>query len=352
MSDEAAPAVGAPIAPTDVRLPLQIGTTATWAAARTALALFPGLAMAVVTVQALIADLGDATVIPGALCVLLLVYAGFYVRLAVRARASDLVCTTEAVAIDGGPHGGTRIAWTELTPPYAVVESAKEERLVLWRLPITAVLMLGGEGDPTEKIPVWRLAVWRGGTRLVLAESDRAIEAESMRAAVATIEAVVSGRRFVAEAAQLPTEFARCPACGAALVPADAAEVTCAYCRATAPLPPAVRAQAQAGQQLARSRGRTARRIARLRRQPRASMINLRIAAWAVLMIGAWPLGWGLVGARVWRLGFHAIDLAAFLLPLAAVFAGFFLARARLVDRRALQLLTLAFGALAPAHVG
>ena len=63
--------------------------------------------------------------------------------------------------------------------------------------------------------------------------------------------------------------------------------------------------------------------------------------ALAVVMFGAWPLGWGLIAFRVLADGFQATDLFwGFSCPFAAVAAGFFLARARLADRGALQLLT------------
>jgi hypothetical protein len=51
-----------------------------------------------------------------------------------------------------------------------------------------------------------------------------------------------------------------------------------------------------------------------------------------IVMFGAWPIGWGLIAPRV--------------------LAGFFFARGRVADRGALRLLTLGFGALAPAREG
>ena len=175
-----------------MRLPLQVGITATWAAARVALAVFPGLAFAGLGVRLVIWTEGngdEVLAIPFVAALLFLGYAWFYLRLALRARASDLRFHDDHLAIDGGVHRGRRIPWTELTAPYAQVEQAKEARLVLWKLPLAAIAAAGdGDVDPEEKVPAWRLAVWHQGTRLELAESDRPIEAASMRAAVATIE--------------------------------------------------------------------------------------------------------------------------------------------------------------------
>jgi hypothetical protein len=92
--------------------------------------------------------------------------------------------------------------------------------------------------------------------------------------------------------------------------------------------------------------------IERLVNQPRAATTNLWTFFFSVLMFGAWPLGWGLIAWRVLSDGAQPQDLAFFLLPFAAVLGAFFLARARLADRGALQMLTLGFGALAPRREG
>jgi hypothetical protein len=337
-----------------VRLPLQVGTTATWAAARVAIALFPALSLFVVGVLWVKAGVdGEAIAIPFVLGGLLLAYAWFYARLALRSRASDLRFLDDALAIDGGRHGRTRIPWAELTEPYARVEDAEESRLVLWRLPLTAIAVVGGEGvDPTAKRPAWRLAVWRQGARVQIGETDRAIEAQSMRAAVATIQDLCAGRKAMARAAAIETAHAPCPECGAPLVPDDDATVECAYCKRTVPLPETVRAQAAAALVLSRRQRRNARAIARLLRQPGAAISNLWLALFTIVMIGGWPLAWWLVGARVRHAGLHAADVGAFFLPVGAVIGGFFFARGRLASRGALQLLSLGFGALAPEHAG
>jgi hypothetical protein len=124
------------------------------------------------------------------------------------------------------------------------------------------------------------------------------------------------------------------------------------YCGAQVPLPDDVRGQAAATKSQSPERSRTGEIMARLRDQPRAARANAWLLVLSFLMFGAWPLGWGLIAFRVLDDGFQLTDVLFLALPFAAVLAGFFLARARLADRGALQLLTLGFGALAPARDG
>ena len=173
-----------------------------------------------------------------------------------------------------------------------------------------------------------------------------------MAAAASSVSAVVTGQRYVAEAPTVPARMLMCNGCGAVAVPDDAHMVTCTYCGASVAVPDDIRAQAAASKVVSQGRSTTTEVIAKLRDQPRAAHTNTWLLALAALMFGAWPLGWGLIAFRVLADGFQAPDLFCLLLPFAAVVAGFFLARARLADRGALQLLTLGFGALSPARQG
>jgi hypothetical protein len=103
---------------------------------------------------------------------------------------------------------------------------------------------------------------------------------------------------------------------------------------------------------MAQSRTTTTQMIAKLRDQPRAAHTNGWLLAFSIFMFGAWPLGWGIIAFRILGDGFQAQDTLFLMLPLAAVLGGFFMARGRLADRGALQLLTLGFGALAPRKDG
>ncbi len=353
------------------RLPLQIGTTSTWSAARAAVALFPGLALMLCgVVTALVSDAKDddaisltATLWPLTFVLgpLLLVYGVFHLYGALKNRASDVLLHTEGLVVDGGRLHGTRIAWGELTHPFAHVEETESTRLVMWKMLVFTLWLVAvvasrgnfrGSMSPVQRVRVWRLWVVRGGRPEIVAQTDREIEADSMHAAAASIEAVVSGRKYVEEAPQVATQITACPQCGAPAVPDDADQVSCVYCRAWVPLPPQVRGQAAASKAMQSSRAVHQNMIRKLVEQPRAGRSNGWLFVFTLLMFGAWPLGWGLVAEHALADGFQAQDIGFLLLPFAAVLGAFFLARARLADRGALQMLTLGFGALAPRREG
>lgn len=359
------PAPVAPGAPgaTNVlaRLPLQIGTTATWSAGRAAVALFPGLAVmgsAVALGIADLSDLGDSFKLLLLLLViggLLVFYALMHMRGAVRNRASDVLLTPEGLQVDGGRLHGERIPWNELTAPFADLQEETVSRLTLGTI-FLILLSIVAESDMTGSSPgqvkVWRMRVhWRGQLR-ILAETDRPIERDSMAAAVASVSAVVSGQRYVAEAPSVAANIVSCGRCGGPAVPDDAPAVPCAYCQAPVPMPPEARSQAAATKMASQGRSATSSIVAKLRAQPRAGHANAWLFLVSLLMFGAWPLGWGLIAFSILADGFQWTDLLFFLLPFAAVLAGFFFARGRLADRGALQLLTLGFGALAPRREG
>ncbi len=345
-------APGKPLA----RLPLQIGTTATWGAGRAAATLFPGIAILVGGGGLALNAGGDleGVAILAVLGVLFIVYAGYHLHIALKTRASDLLLFPEGLHIDGGKLGGAKVPWPELTAPYANVEQATARRLTVWRIVVFA-LSLSGRGNvrsPMADVTVWRLWVHHRGLPRLLGESDRPIEADSMRAAAASIEAVVSGQKYVQEAPAVRQEIAVCQGCGSPAIPDDAPAVACAFCGAWVQLPPQVRGQAAAAKAMAQTRTRSAQMISRLLDQPRAASSNRWLLLFTLMMFGAWPVGWGLIVWRVLEDGFQGKDLASLMLPFAAVVAGFFLARGRLADRGALQMLTLGFGALAPRRAG
>ena len=78
---------------------------------------------------------------------------------------------------------------------------------------------------------------------------------------------------------------------------------------------------------MAQSRATHQRMIAKLLEQPRATTTNVWLLVFTLLMFGAWPIGWGVIGVRVLDDGFQPIDAAFMALPFAAVLGGFFFAR-------------------------
>lgn len=357
---------GAPMpnagSPPLARLPLQIGTTATWSAARSALALFPGLAILggaiAIPISANVVDGGTIfaallVALPGGL---LTVFAVMHLVSAIKTRASDLLLFPEGLQVDGGRLHGQRIAWKELQPPYAEIEDTTVKRLTLWRIFLFLLSLMNKRSrviySPVAPVRIWRLHVHRGGQRTLIAESEREIESDSMDAAKDSVVAVVEGQRYVEQAPTVPAQILSCGSCGGPAVPDDAPSVTCVYCHQQVPMPQQLRAQAAGSKAMAQSRTTTTNMIAKLRDQPRAAHTNFWLLIFSIFMFGAWPIGWGIIAVRILGDGFQAQDLFFLMLPLAAVLGGFFMARGRLADRGALQLLTLGFGALAPRKEG
>jgi len=338
------------------RLPLQIGTTATWSAGRSAATLFPGIALlgAAVAIVATLhtGKLALVVLVPG---VLLIAFAIGHVLGAIRNRASDVMLLTSGLVVDGGRLHGSSMPWGELTPPFAEVEETSIRRITLKVIGLIVLSMMMERlmvVSAREPVRVWRLHVHHRGQRLMVGETDRPIERDSMLAAAASVCAVVSGQRYVAQAPTVAARIVTCNRCGGPAVPDDAPWVPCVYCGAQVALPDDVRGQAAATKSQSPERSRTGEIIAKLRDQPRAARANAWLLVLSILMFGAWPLGWGLIAFRVLDDGFQLTDVLFLALPFAAVLAGFFLARGRLADRGALQLLTLGFGALAPARDG
>jgi hypothetical protein len=340
------------------RLPLQIGTTSTWSAGRAAAALFPGFALIGAAVSMMIHLGGDGIRLVLAVAAvggMLVIYAIGHIRGAIRTRASDVMLLPDGLLVDGGHLHGEKMPWNEFTAPYAEIEDTTAKRITLGSMVMVVLSILtrsSSWGGFTAPVQVWRLHVHRKGERRLIAETDRPIERDSMQAAASSVCAVVSGQRYVAETPTVAAKILSCQSCGAPAVPDDAAFVKCVYCNASIALPDDIRGQAAAVKNMSQNRSATAEIIAKLRDQPRAAHANKWLAFLAALMFGAWPIGWGLIAFRVLDDGFQASDLFCLLLPFAAVVAGFFLARARLADRGALQLLTLGFGALAPRREG
>jgi hypothetical protein len=363
-----------------VRLPLLVGTSCGWNATAAAFTLLPAIAL---TVFPLAYDPEIGAIVGLVLLVAItlpyIIYAIASLVRSVRARASDVVIDAAGIVIHGGPHHDRRLAWQELSPPFATVEVATEKRFRLGRLLFGTVLVilslavnalvllvLANSKESTanigfvwfgspwkrKEITVWRLWIVTPRENILVGTTDREQEASSMGAAAESIDAVVAGRRYVEQAPAVPARIVTCHNCGAPVVPVPAPAVPCFYCGAQVAIPPDIAQQAMAVQAMRASRATSQRIVAKLVEQPRASRVNVRILVLAVFMFLAWPIGWALVAPRVVADGWSPTDIAFLLLPFAAVLAVCFFARAGLTDRGALQLLTLGFGALAPRRDG
>jgi hypothetical protein len=215
--------------PVLARLPLQIGTTSAWSAGRAAAALFPGFALFGTAISMLVhVGRWDIRAV-GAVGAMLVAYAVGHILSAFRTRASDVLLFTDGLSVDGGRLHGHTIAWGELTAPYADVEDTTVRRINLGSIFMVALAILVRSSSfasgGTSAVRVWRLHVHRKGERQLVAETDRPIERDSMAAAAASVGAVVSGQRYVAEAPTIATNILTCSNCGGAAVPDDAPAV-------------------------------------------------------------------------------------------------------------------------------
>jgi hypothetical protein len=356
-------------------MPLLVGVSCSWNAAAAALTFFPALAF---TVFPMFFDPSTgavvAVVLAFAFTLPYLIYAAASAQRAVRARASDVVLLADGIELRGGPHDGRRVAWAELTAPYAVVEAKTESRFRLGRLILGSFLMavslivdglsllvmvltksadlpLVFLGSPWKKenIDVWKLHLHTESGQILVGVTDREEEAQSMQAAAESIDAIAQGRRYVEHAPAVAAAIVTCPSCGAPVVPAPAPAVVCGHCGARVELPPEVQSQAAASHAMTSSGAIVAKLLA----QPPADAVNRRIFTLAAVGFFSWPVGWAIVAPRLGA-GHFGSDAFAFLfvMPLTAIMAASFFSRDALTDRGALQLLTLGFGALAPRIAG
>lgn len=343
------------------RLPLQVGSTAHWSFTRVPLPVGIAIGLVVWLPQLATSDHITETrdvvglVLLGLLAIACVAYSVFHFLGAVRMRASDLILASEGLVVEGGRGRSTRVRWDELAPPYAELEEARERQLSALGS-ILFVISLFRAGSPIVRVTVWKLWLYAGGNKRMVAKSDREIEARSMEAAAASVAAIQEGRRQVAEAPAVPMRGVFCPACGAPVAPRDAPEAPCAHCGGSVPMDAEARKQAAATETMKASRERVSKATARLLRQPRAAPTNRRLIALWALMVIPWPPALALFfyhQRRELDTTVFGLDVWLFwIAPLAVMFGAWALGRALLVSRGAFQLLTLGFGALAPAREG
>ncbi len=324
-----------------LRIPLQIGTSALSSLVWTAMWFVPGSLLVGIPLTVLIAlgitDIGDAAgyiFFPGLFC------CGMAWKYLLRARSqrpSDLVLTPGGFEIRGGPNAGRRLAWTELTKVALETPTKKAAK----------------EEDDSD---LKQLCIYRGpnaGDRIELAAADRPSEQRSFVELARTLEA---GRGALPEYQQRTaaeadaTALVVCPACAAAVSPADAETVVCPYCQATVPVGAEVRQKLRDAADFAR---RPDAAVSKLLEQPGAGFLTGVLSVGALFMLTAWPAAFVLATLNYFA---HAFTLAGALylaLFVVACVVGFFgLIRGRLVDRQALRLVALDFGAIPPTSAG
>lgn len=315
-----------------LRVPLQIGTSALTSLVLTSLWFVPGSILTAIPATIMWAldfpDLGDLTgyiFIPGLVCL------GLTWKYLLRARGqrpSDLMLAGDGFEIHGGLHHGERIAWAELTK--VALEVGKQSKS-------------SDEDDSDLK----QLCVYRADKRFELAAAADAGEQESLSELARTLEAGRGGlREYKKRKAKQEDalELVVCPACAAVVAPVDAETATCAFCQAKVPMRDDLRQKIRDARDVSR---RPDADVAKLLDQPGAERLARFLAIASVFILPAWPAVIAL-GTFNYLNGTFTVASVVWLLlsMLACVFGVFGLARAQLVDRTALRLVALDFGAI------
>ena len=322
-----------------LRIPLQIGTSALSSLVWTAMWFIPGSLLVGIPLTVLIAigatDIGDAAgyiFFPGLFCSGM---AWKYLLRARRQRPSDLLLTPGGFEIHGGPNAGRRLVWAELTKVSLETPKKKDAK----------------EDDDSD---LKQLCVYRAGNeRIELAAADRPSEQRSFVELARTIEA---GRGALPEYQQRTaveadaTALLVCPSCAAAVSPTDAETVVCPFCQATVPVTTEVRQKLRDAADFAR---RPDAAVSKLLEQPGAGFVSAILGVGAVFMLTAWPAAFVLATLNYLARAFTFIGAGYLALFVVASVVGFFgLIRGRLVDRQALRLVALDFGAIPPTAAG
>jgi hypothetical protein len=367
---------------TPVRIPLQIGLSSLRSAVRASVFgwLSFGLTSSYFWLLPLVAPsgtglgVGHAIAIPaGTLLGLLFLYPWSLARDVVHAEApNDLELGPEGLRVLGGAAPGAWIAWADVDPDACeVVDDPAAARSGV--LHVFATIVTFGLWRLVRRLrpAVQRLQVrTREGVEHVLARSDDRAEIASFRDVAETVRAIARDEQPAPADAPSAAgaHVLACHACAAPLAPADVAYVRCHHCEAETDVPDDLRARLRAPVELARMR-KVERQLRRLTRRPGAWRARgvLRLARLTMWL--AWPgfiAGWAMLylhqvrdapdgKLRVFLLSgapsaraaaIAALDFAAVLvMPVV-------LAAATLHSRRALRVVSLRFGAVAPVEPG
>jgi hypothetical protein len=247
-------------------------------------------------------------------------------RRALRRRASDLVIDQTGVRIEGGRLHGLSF-------------EVKELRAESWRV------------KPRGKLAVLEIDL-PGASEMLLAETTDARERQAFEDVVATIRATFSSAEQGRTEAGSP-HVIQCQSCGGEAVPDARPSVPCRYCQKPVTMPPEVRSKLEQAVQRKRELGRSRALLDQLLRQPAVTSTN-RLLVWVgAIMLLVWP---AVIAVSLARLHAGTLSeqraLVLFALPLPLILGLFLAAAWRLVDRQALQLVTLGMGAEPPRRDG
>jgi hypothetical protein len=316
-----------------IRLPVQVGTTclrnATWAAAT----LVPGLMLLSVAVEMGLGQRDTSSMVVGVVFGLLLFGWGLLcVSWAWQTRPSDVELSQDGLRIDGGPHHGLRLAWSEIDVPRCKLEAHRLSK-----------------GD----VGWWDLKLATlAGREIMLAESEQRDESRSLHVLLESIRSVTGHQ--TAHPARPPTsvDVLRCGRCGAPAVPVDSDSTLCRYCGSSISVPAALRQKMAMQHALASKTANVESRLRTLLAQPGAAVAGRRIVLALATSMVAWILVivWqgvpGLAGTVMTAMFDEGAIGALLVIAIGCV------ARAGLARRGALQLIATRFGARAPVNPG
>ncbi|MDB4993804.1 MAG: hypothetical protein JWM74_1236 [Myxococcaceae bacterium] len=204
--------------------------------------------------------------------------------------------------------------------------------------------------DEKGNDPRWILVV----RNTEVAEADDDVEGESFREVARAIAARVREKDVgTTEPRSEATNVLACASCGAPVAPTADDETTCGHCSASVRVSPEVRDRVRATTKLTKQSRRAERLVQKLLDQPGAGSTMLLLGLSFVVIGSAWPLtAWAFLHLAHLRELTVVRGVGLAYLPFLLVADGFFLSRLRLVDRRALGMLTTTFGAHPPERKG
>jgi len=326
-----------------VRIPLQVGDGAARALAFGVLLVGPSASFLVffpVLMQPLVGSAGPlggtATVmslaIAAAVCMLLGIRALARVR---SLRPSDLVVVASGLVLEGGALDGFALDWRDVEPErWEVRAEGGRSRLH------------AGGGDDDDAT----------GGGLILAETtdgDEAVTFLATASAVAAMCARALGKAPATHSATARTLLFFCPSCGAELAPVDAGVVACAHCNASAPVPSEIRERLGAARALRERDAASNRAVDTLLAQPSARAASKVISTSGIVMLATWIVAVVALYVRLYSGALRHGDIVAALgLCVAIVLGVACVMTAVTSERRALHVVTLGLGAVAPTHAG
>lgn len=251
-------------------------------------------------------------------------------------RASDIILSREGVEIVGGRRNGLRSSWEQIDPKRSSLDDAVTG---------TVLAFLGA----TKYRRALFLAI--DGDLVLIAESGDLAEDQALQAVLDAVHGVfgVVSEELSRKASTLAIS---CPACGAAAPAENRDSVTCAFCKATVPIPAEARRRLREASDRESHRPEVERATARVLAQAGGVRTNLftLLAALACSVASFQAVG------AVLAVSFFGLDplvaLSSFGFLAALALAWSLVAHAHVADRRGLRELLLVFTAHTDASGG